>query len=100
MSFIGRRRLYLCFFHSLQVLLLTFINCGCLSVFLSVGYIPSRLKKDVMSQLPSKCRKLIVLNPSFVTFDRSMAASHTLVSRTKVCNELMTTVSGLEMVLI
>jgi len=45
----------------------------------------SRLKKDVLSQLPSKFRTVVVLDPSFVAIDRAMAASHTRVNRMKVC---------------
>jgi len=44
----------------------------------------SRLKKDVLSQLPSKFRTVVVLDPSSVAIDRAMAASHTLVNRMKV----------------
>jgi len=49
----------------------------------------SRMKKDVLSQLPSKCRTVVMLDPSFVTIDQTMSESHRLVYRMKVKNGVL-----------
>lgn len=43
-----------------------------------------RMKKDVLRQLPSKVRTMIVLDPGSVSVNKTMKASHNLVDKMKV----------------
>ena len=75
--------------NSVRVLKDVLLHCGLAVVGLlllrQMCYdVCSRLKRDVLSQLPPKCRTCVVLDPGFVAIDRAMASSHTLVSRMKV----------------
>ena len=42
-----------------------------------------RLKKDVLSQLPSKNRQMVILDPGSVKITKNIKASHKMVDRMK-----------------
>ena len=60
-------------------------------------FLERRLKSHVLSQLPSKSREAIVLDPNSVKVNKVMKASHQLVDKMKVSEyitkAIMTTVS-------
>ena len=43
-----------------------------------------RLKKNVLSELPSKTREVVILDPGAVKINKNMKTSHKLVSTIKV----------------
>ncbi|ESN92127.1 hypothetical protein HELRODRAFT_194392 [Helobdella robusta] len=57
-----------------------------LRIVMEEKFIIRRLKKDVLKQLPSKLRTLVVLDPNSIKVDKVMKRSHVIVEQTK-CQE-------------
>jgi 16S rRNA C1402 (ribose-2'-O) methylase RsmI len=55
------------------------------AVFFFINEFLRRMKSDVLGQLPSKRRTMIVLDPSLVKLNKVLEKSHSQLQTSKVC---------------